>query len=85
MCESGLSLYMAIELAVSNFVVANLNKYILDNYVDITKAKNLSRALADVDFFSYSFMGIISQTLSQLSKTSPTSKIVIIQSIINSR
>lgn len=42
---------MAIELAVSNFVVANLNTYILDNYVAITIAKNLSRALADVDFF----------------------------------
>lgn len=51
LCESGLSLYMAIELAVSNFIVANLNKYILDNYVAITIAKNLSRALADVDFF----------------------------------
>lgn len=42
---------MAIELAVSNFVVANLNKYILDNYVAITIAKTLSRALVDVDFF----------------------------------
>lgn len=31
---------------------------------------------------SYNFMGIISQT--QLSKTSPTSKIVTLQSMINS-
>lgn len=55
---------MAIELTVSNFVVSNLNKYILDNYVAITIAKNLSRALADVDFvlqlYGYHFSDFVS-------------------------
>lgn len=41
--DSGLQLYMVLELAVEQFVVVvNLDRYILDNYVAIKIADNLS-------------------------------------------